>query len=59
MIEQRVRCGVCDGRERCCLVKEHPGPHMGRYYTMTDEDILNFSEHVKLLSEDQRKALGL
>lgn len=34
------RCSAHDGNEQCCLVKTHPLPHMGRWYTMRDEDIV-------------------
>lgn len=33
------QCSTSDGNERCCLVKAHEGVHMGRWYTMKDEDI--------------------
>jgi hypothetical protein len=33
------KCNVFDGNEFCCLPARHPSPHMGRWYTMKQEDI--------------------
>ena len=51
------RCRVHDGRERCCLIIDHTGPHMGRWHTMRQEEIDAFSESFSS-EEERRKVLG-
>lgn len=58
MLDKTKRCEAYDGQERCCLVKDHPPPCMGRWYTMEQSKIDEFLEKLSSLTDEQKKALG-
>ena len=53
-LTQAEWCFTFDGTEHCCLHKGHPGPHMGRWYTMSPTAIAIAEAKYR----EERDALG-